>query len=80
MNRGGNQTVVFAVTGDMALLPVFEARDTLEAAGPKVRIVSAANPRRLYRPTDVAWGTVIRAGQRLHGRRRVSTRCSTPMC
>jgi phosphoketolase len=50
--------VVFAVTGDMALLPVFEAKDRLEAAGRKVRIVSAANPRRLYRPTDVAWDTV----------------------
>jgi phosphoketolase len=54
----GDQTVVFAVTGDMALLPVFEAKDQLEAAGRKVRIVSAANPRRLYRPTDVAWNTV----------------------
>ena len=50
--------MVFAVTGDMALLPVFEAKDTLEARGIKVRIVSAANPRRLYRPTDVAWDTV----------------------
>ncbi len=55
---GGGKTVVFAVTGDMVLLPVFEARDKLEAAGHKVRIVSAANPRRLYRPTDVAWDTV----------------------
>lgn len=54
----GDKTVVFAVTGDMALLPVFEAKDALEAAGRKVRIVSAANPRRLYRATDVAWDTV----------------------
>jgi phosphoketolase len=42
----------------MVLLPVFEARDRLEAAGHRVRIVSVANPRRLYRPTDVAWETV----------------------
>jgi phosphoketolase len=35
---------------------VFEARDRLEAAGYRVRIVSVANPRRLYRPSDVAWG------------------------
>ena len=56
--NGGGKTVVFAVTGDMALLPVFEAKDKLEAGGHKVRIVSAANPRRLYRPTDVAWDTV----------------------
>ncbi len=57
-SSGGDKTVVFAVTGDMALLPVFEAKDKLEAAGRRVRIVSAANPRRLYRPTDVAWDTV----------------------
>ncbi|MDD5389320.1 MAG: phosphoketolase [Gallionellaceae bacterium] len=57
-SKRGDKTVVFAVTGDMVLLPVFEARDKLEAAGHKVRVVSAANPRRLYRPTDVAWGTV----------------------
>ena len=57
-SAGGDRTVVFAVTGDMALLPVFEAKDRLEAEGRKVRIVSAANPRRLYRPTDVSWDTV----------------------
>jgi phosphoketolase len=57
-SAAGNKTVVFGVTGDMVLLPVFEAKDRLEAAGHKVRIVSAANPRRLYRPTDVAWDTV----------------------
>lgn len=50
--------VVFAVTGDMVLLPVFDARDRMEAQGFRVRIVSVANPRRLYRPTDVAWDTV----------------------
>jgi phosphoketolase len=47
--------VVFAVTGDMVLLPVFEAKDRLEAQGQRVRIVAVANPRRLYRPGDVAW-------------------------
>lgn len=52
---GERGTVVFAVTGDMILLPVFEARDALEAAGYGVRIVCVANPRRLYRPSDVAW-------------------------
>jgi phosphoketolase len=40
------------------LLPVFEAKERLEAEGERVRIVSVANPRRLYRPTDVAWDTV----------------------
>jgi len=52
---GVRGTIVFAVTGDMILGPVFEARDALEAAGYRVRIVSVANPRRLYRPGDVAW-------------------------
>lgn len=54
-SAGDNATIVFAVTGDMILLPVFEAKDTLEAAGYRVRIVCVANPRRLYRPGDVAW-------------------------
>ena len=52
---GAAKCVVFAVTGDMVLLPVFEARDALEAAGHRVRIVAVVNPRRLYRPSDVAW-------------------------
>jgi phosphoketolase len=30
----------------------------LEEQGYKVRIVGVANPRRLYRPSDVAWDTV----------------------
>lgn len=55
---GTKATVVFAVTGDMILLPVFEAKDKLEAQGYRVRIVAVVNPRRLYRPTDVAWNTV----------------------
>jgi phosphoketolase len=55
---GEKGTVAFAVTGDMILLPVFEARDRLEADGYRVRIVAVVNPRRLYRPTDIAWDTV----------------------
>ncbi|MDT8403809.1 phosphoketolase [Sulfuriflexus sp.] len=55
---GDKGTVVFAVTGDMVFLPVFAARDRLEAGGYKVRIVAILNPRRLYRPTDIAWDTV----------------------
>lgn len=55
---GSKGTIVFAVTGDMVFLPVFEAKDKLEAAGYKVRIVAVVNPRRLYRPTDIAWDTV----------------------
>jgi len=52
---GDGPLTVFAVTGDMVFLPVFEAKDQLEAAGHRVRIVAVANPRRLYRPGDVAW-------------------------
>jgi phosphoketolase len=55
---GDKGTVVFAVTGDMILLPVFETRDRLEAEGYKVRIVAVVNPRRLYRPGDISWDTV----------------------
>ena len=57
-DSGDKGTVVFAVTGDMIYLPVFQAKDKLEAEGYKVRIVAVLNPRRLYRPTDVAWDTV----------------------
>lgn len=53
----GAKTVVFAVVGDMSLMPVFEAAALLEAEGVGVRIVSVMNPRRLYRPHDVAWET-----------------------
>jgi phosphoketolase len=54
----GKGLVVFAVTGDMVLLPVYQAKDALEAQGYGVRIVAVVNPRRLYRPSDVAWDTV----------------------
>lgn len=54
----GKAQVVFAVAGDMVLLPVFAAKDMLEQAGYGVRIVAVVNPRRLYRPTDIAWDTV----------------------
>jgi phosphoketolase len=53
----GDPKVVFAVIGDMTLIPVFEAAAFLETEGIGVRIVSVVNPRRLYRPEDVAWDT-----------------------
>jgi phosphoketolase len=55
---GSKGSVVFAVTGDMVFLPVFEAKEKLEAEGYKVRIVAIVNPRRLYRATDISWDTV----------------------
>lgn len=55
---GSGPLAVFAVTGDMVLLPVFEARDLLEARGARVRVVAVVSPRRLYRPGDMAWDTV----------------------
>jgi phosphoketolase len=51
----GEKTVVFAVVGDMSLLPVFEAAKQLSSEGMGVRIVSVISPRRLYRPSDVLW-------------------------
>ncbi len=52
-----SKQIVFAVVGDMILNPVFEAAAHLEAEGLAVRIVSVVNPRRLFRPHDVAWDT-----------------------
>ncbi len=57
----GGKTVVFAVIGDMTLIPVFEAAERLAATGIGSRIVSVINPRRLYRPTDVAWDSCSEA-------------------
>lgn len=51
----GSKKVVFAVVGDMTLIPVFDAAVHLEDEGIGVRIVSVISPRRLYRPNDVAW-------------------------
>jgi phosphoketolase len=51
----GSKTVVFAVIGDMPLIPVFEAATQLAAEGLGIRIVSVINPRRLYRASDVGW-------------------------
>ena len=53
----GNKKVVFAVIGDMMLLPVYEAAQKLSEQGIGSKIVSIVSPRRLYRSTDVAWDT-----------------------
>ena len=57
-DSGSGPLLVMAVTGDMVLLPAFTAREALEKAGARVRIVSVANPRRLYRTSDVSWNSV----------------------
>jgi phosphoketolase len=51
----GEKMLVFAVIGDMTLIPVYQAAKQLEAQGIGSRIVSIINPRRLYRSSDVAW-------------------------
>lgn len=53
----GSKKVVFAVIGDMMLLPVYEAVQKLAEQGIGSKIVSIVSPRRLYRSTDVAWDT-----------------------
>jgi len=50
----GQKTIVFAVIGDMVLLPVLQAAETLATQGIGSKVVSIVNPRRLYRPGDVA--------------------------
>jgi phosphoketolase len=53
----GQKTVVLAVIGDMTLAPAYAAAATLAEQGIGSKIISVINPRRLYRPTDVAWDT-----------------------
>ncbi|MGK7875657.1 MAG: phosphoketolase [Xenococcaceae cyanobacterium] len=57
----GSKKVVFAVIGDITLIPVFDAAVHLEDEGIGVRIVSVISPRRLYRPDDTAWETCAQA-------------------
>ncbi|MEO0854796.1 MAG: phosphoketolase, partial [Cyanobacteria bacterium J06648_11] len=53
----GAKKVVFAVIGDMTLIPVLAAVELLQQEGIGARVVSVVNPRRLYRSSDVAWET-----------------------
>ncbi|QMS90142.1 phosphoketolase [Nostoc edaphicum CCNP1411] len=57
----GDKQVVFAVIGDLTLIPVFEAAAFLETEGIGVKIVSVINPRQLYRNDDTAWDTCSQA-------------------
>ena len=59
----GHKKVVFAVIGDMPLIPAIKAAEKLTAEGIGVRIVSIISPRRLYRPSDVAWSTCSQADE-----------------
>lgn len=60
----GAPTVVFAVVGDFALIPVYEAASRLHAHGVGSKIVTVISPRRLYRPRDIAWETCAEADGR----------------
>ncbi|MGB3786373.1 MAG: phosphoketolase, partial [Phormidesmis sp.] len=51
----GEKTVVFGVIGDMMLIPVLEAATALNERGIGSKVISIVSPRRLYRPSDVAW-------------------------
>ncbi|MBW4452730.1 MAG: phosphoketolase [Nostoc indistinguendum CM1-VF10] len=57
----GDKQVVFAVIGDLTLMPVFEAAAFLETEGIGAKIVSVINPRQLYRSHDTAWDTCSQA-------------------
>lgn len=57
----GEKTVVFAVIGDMTLIPTLEAAEQLQAQGIGSKVVSVISPRRLYRPGDTAWETCAEA-------------------
>ena len=60
-SASGRQTVVFAVIGDMTLIPVFAAAEQLASEGIGTRVLGLISPRRLYRPNDVAWESVAQA-------------------
>ncbi len=60
-SKPDGKTVVFGVVGDMMLIPVFEAAQALEAQGIGSKIVAIVSPRRLFRPSDVAWETCAEA-------------------
>lgn len=51
----GNKTVVLGVVGDMMLIPVIDAARALAERGIGSKVISIVSPRRLYRPSDVAW-------------------------
>ncbi|WP_204104730.1 MULTISPECIES: phosphoketolase [Spirulina sp. CCY15215] len=53
----GEKTVVFAVIGDMTLIPVLDAAEELKSQGIGSKVVSLISPRRLYRPSDTAYET-----------------------
>lgn len=57
----GEQTVVFGVIGDMMLIPVLDAARALNEQGIGSKIVAIISPRRLYRPSDVAWESCAQA-------------------
>jgi phosphoketolase len=62
--KAGAKTVVLAAVGDLILGSVFGVKDSLEAAGHRVRIVAVVAPRRLLRSGDVAWKSVNLPGVR----------------
>ena len=57
----GAQTVVFGVVGDMMLIPVIDAARALNEQGIGSKIIAIVSPRRLYRPSDVAWESCAQA-------------------
>ncbi len=57
----GDRTVVFGVVGDMMLIPVLDAVRDLNEQGIGSRVVAIVSPRRLYRPSDVAWESCAQA-------------------
>lgn len=57
----GKNKITLAVVGDVVLQPVLAAAQQLVAAGLGVKVVAIVSPRRLYRPSDVAWDTCAEA-------------------
>ena len=53
--------MVFGVVGDLVLIPVLDAAKSLNERGIGSKVISIVSPRRLYRPSDVAWESCSQA-------------------
>lgn len=55
MDSSGIPELLIATVGDIIAGPALDAATRLAGAGIKVRVVAVVNPRRLWRPEDLAW-------------------------
>ena len=54
-DTAGRPDLVIATAGDLVVPAVLEAADRLKESGIRVRVAAVVNPRRCWRPSDIAW-------------------------